>query len=686
MKKPLLTLILSGALLLSCTGTDASSTASTTTGTTSSSDTTSSVKDDTSSSASSSTSEVKKYNVIAETDEGSTVTFYNDITSYEAGDIVIFTAKSSSTRYQLISLSINDNFISLKDNDTYQFVMPRNDVTIKTFSVCLGEAGVDRPLKINEETFPKTTSDLLALLNSQKSLNETYTNNIHTSLTGSKQINHVETATFYYQGGYSETFTNTIESDGSNLADHSIFTKTVRGLVNEDTYGFTYTNTGSYLGDTSGSASEDIDITKFDEENALEAFKEDLFQDHFMDQIADYLWTPNEDEVKVTPSTFLDKYTVTYTYDVEDYYGDKTTYQIDATFDGLNYLTSLTFNGVKKEETVLSFMYYAVRAYKPYKSDTLDPYDYVMQQYEIEVDYIQEGDWNRKPSTNGVEVGSTLYFRFVSHDEHQYLLTPTFKAASDPSAIEVKPNGDIVLLKEGMVTLTFDNGLGEERDVTINGIKASPISLNVNLSTDTLFLGQSATATVKITPSLASQKVLVTKDDTSAGDATITDNNDGTFTILSTKIGTLNLTFTSEEKPTLTVSRTITIKEAPTKEKVLETLSTHTLTWDDDYYYAIAINFNNDGTGTYRSSDQLDWSSYEFTYGPVVNFTYTLDENTLEMTLDFQGYDFSDENFEIIGFKVIDNQNFQMTYYDSSYYSDETVDLVVGSRIDLSTL
>ena len=56
------------------------------------------------------------------------------------------------------------------------------------------------------------------------------------------------------------------------------------------------------------------------------------------------------------------------------------------------------------------------------------------------------------------------------------------------------------------------------------------------------------------------------------------------------------------------------------------------------------------------------------------------------MTLDFQGYDFSDENFEIKGFKVIDNQNFQMTYYDSSYYSDETVDLVVGSRIDLSTL
>ena len=235
------------------------------------------------------------------------------------------------------------------------------------------------------------------------------------------------------------------------------------------------------------------------------------------------------------------------------------------------------------------------------------------------------------------------------------------------------------LIKEGDVTLQFDNGAGDIKEVVLHVVPAKPTSINLSLSSSNVFLGEEVTLTASVTPSFANQEVEISVAEESTGSASITyDAEAKMYRVKGEALGEVTLNAKSKVDENITASITLSVLEKPNYEDVYNMITTKTMFFDDSYNNAIAMNFNADGTGSYRFGEYDYWSS-SLEYEDEATFSYSFDETTLAFTIsDLQVNEYY--GAELKSITVVNSSTLEVTFdYDS--YTLTPVD-----RIDLSTL
>lgn len=708
-------LALSGLLLVGCGGTPAASSDNSSEESNTSSDISS--DNSSSSSDSSSTAPSNYHALVVSSGQGAEVIVENASADnlYEAGSLIKVSVSSTSPRYDIIDVKLDGSSLSRNESGTYVFTMPNHDVNLSVETLVLGEEGLDEPVEVTQDLVPVDIDGVITLLEAEKALEGQY------FASGRYEVKPAE--------DYEETFSYNItayqndvlrvtgnrKSTFSNQATTSYVEE--RGISSNDRYYVYQYGDGSFsTTEDSGNATESLrlytitdgeastnSIVRSDAENAVKSygfadilltryFDEESYSDGFA---SPYGWS----NVRINSNLNEDRYSFVTTLTADsDSYSSMEYHTLRMTFDGLGFLTEAIYTGEEysyddydnenhqplpeaQPISTSSLSLEATRGYKHHYAEKISLNDYAMHDYEVELYYQPEGGERTLASDFEVENGSILSYNVTSHDQTPYLIKPLLVGAKEEGFLEVVNQGYQVV-KEGEFTLLFDNGTGEIKEVSVTAVPALPRQLELSLSSSSVFVGESATLTASITPSSASQKVSVALADESAP-ATISENEDGTYNILTSEAGTVELLVTSSANPELQESISLTVVERPSLASIEELIYNHTMSYQgsSEYFY---VNFNDDMTGSYRYGEEDYWSGMT-TYQNVINFTYSIDPETLAIS-----FELVDEvpygDATLVTLSVIDNTSLSATI--RHYDTPESPWTLTGiTRIpDLSTL
>lgn len=380
------------------------------------------------------------------------------------------------------------------------------------------------------------------------------------------------------------------------------------------------------------------------------------------------------------------------------------------TFDGLGFMTGEDFSAASYAEdaftksgdsytlndgavatSIDSMKLVAERGLKNEIKGLKDIHDYVLEDYDIHLQYVKPGQKNTYvDAVDGtkVEMGGVLRFT-VSTDENK-AISPAIEKLPDDELFTYKSITDITAAKKGTGKITFDNGLGVMKEVDVEIIDALPTSVTLSLDKTSIYVGDKAKLTSSVLPAAADQNVtvsVVTAEST--GNATVAKAEDGSFEITGTEEGKVVLEAVSDFDNSIKAKTELNIMSRPVKDNVLSNIAEKTvrfagsMNWGTSTYtsyFALYINFNADGTGTQRAATGSSYSGW--TLQSVKTFSWTLGDD-FKFTFTNQG---SGTTYIFNSMEAIANDAFDIDYQGAYNYTKLSGVGMIDRVADLSSL
>ena len=647
----------------------------------------------------------KKFELTTQAAEGSTITVSTtaENSEYEAGTLIEFSVTVDDANKELTSVLVNDKLIAPTSGNSYEFYMPNQDTTIKTEVLVLGDESIVTSSPVDAESVPETVQELYEVLKASKTAESLYLQNASYSSTFEESYESLDLVGTVYNNDVVFIDGRYLQYESSDMLFYLGYEKGIQ----EDRYYNVETSTRVTSLEQSGTLQTIVDdetqtltnnqIKESDAtiEASTVGFVDRLLELTFSETDSNsFLSTNSYGWLNVTMNTTTDASNLFYTATVNAVYNYSSSrnymISLDVVIDGDNFVKSAEFlyeqyaeddwdteNNVAYDDAeptaVQSIEIVQERNYRHTANQKLDLTQHVMNNYDVVTSYQLTGQSTVVATDNVVENSGRLTFAYRQTDNKPVMFEPTLVGAKEDGFITFDED-DVYVNQEGTFTLLFDNGLGEIKEVSLTSVQPVPYSITATLPGNIVYNGETNILTVSISPAGADQSAAVTKNESSTGDVTIQDNQDGTFTLTGVTNGSVTLDVASTVNPEVNTSITISVENVPNRENIMSFLTTTTLcgkvpSWGDHY-----VNFNSDGSGQYVC--------YEGSKGEVVAFTWELTEAfQIEITVDGDGVS---GYYTLEGFENVSETSLTLIY---SYYGSnkEATLTATDSKLDLST-
>ena len=647
----------------------------------------------------------KKFELTTQAAEGSTITVSTtaENSEYEAGTLIEFSVTVDDANKELTSVLVNDKLIAPTSGNSYEFYMPNQDTTIKTEVLVLGDESIVTSSPVDAESVPETVQELYEVLKASKTAESLYLQNASYSSTFEESYESLDLVGTVYNNDVVFIDGRYLQYESSDMLFYLGYEKGIQ----EDRYYNVETSTRVTSLEQSGTLQTIVDdetqtltnnqIKESDAtiEASTVGFVDRLLELTFSETDSNsFLSTNSYGWLNVTMNTTTDASNLFYTATVNAVYNYSSSrnymVSLDVVIDGDNFVKSAEFlyeqyaeddwdteNNVAYDDAeptaVQSIEIVQERNYRHTANQKLDLTQHVMNNYDVVTSYQLTGQSTVVATDNVVENSGRLTFAYRQTDNKPVMFEPTLVGAKEDGFITFDED-DVYVNQEGTFTLLFDNGLGEIKEVSLTSVQPVPYSITATLPGNIVYNGETNILTVSISPAGADQSAAVTKNESSTGDVTIQDNQDGIFTLTGVTNGSVTLDVASTVNPEIKTSITISVENVPNRENIISFLTTTTLcgkvpSWGDHY-----VNFNTDGSGQYVC--------YEGSKGEVVAFTWELtDAFQIEITVDGDGVS---GYYTLEGFENVSETSLTLIY---SYYGSnkEATLTATDSKLDLST-
>lgn len=647
----------------------------------------------------------KKFELTTQAAEGSTITVSTtaENSEYEAGTLIEFSVTVDDANKELTSVLVNDKLIAPTSGNSYEFYMPNQDTTIKTEVLVLGDESVVTPSPVDAESVPETVQELYEVLKASKTAESLYLQNASYSSTFEESYESLDLVGTVYNNDVVFIDGRYLQYESSDMLFYLGYEKGIQ----EDRYYSVETSTRVTSLEQSGTLQTIVDdetqtltnnqIKESDAtiEASTVGFVDRLLELTFSETDSNsFLSTNSYGWLNVTMNTTTDASNLFYTATVNAVYNYSSSrnYMVSlyVVIDGDNFVKSAEFlyeqyaeddwdteNNVAYDDAeptaVQSIEIVQERNYRHTANQKLDLTQHVMNNYDVVTSYQLTGQSTVVATDNVVENSGRLTFAYRQTDNKPVMFEPTLVGAKEDGFITFDED-DVYVNQEGTFTLLFDNGLGEIKEVSLTSVQPVPYSISATLPGNIVYNGETNVLTVAISPAGADQSATVTKNESSTGDVTIQDNQDGTFTLTGVTNGSVTLDVASIVNPEIKTSITISVENAPNRENIMSFLTTTTLHGEVSGWGSHYVNFNSDGTGQYVC--------YENSKGEIVSFTWELTEAfQIEITVDGDGVS---GYYTLEGFENVSETSLTLIY---SYYGSnkEATLTATDSKLDLST-
>lgn len=647
----------------------------------------------------------KKFELTTQAAEGSTITVSTtaENSEYEAGTLIEFSVTVDDANKELTSVLVNDKLIAPTSGNSYEFYMPNQDTTIKTEVLVLGDESVVTPSPVDAESVPETVQELYEVLKASKTAESLYLQNASYSSTFEESYESLDLVGTVYNNDVVFIDGRYLQYESSDMLFYLGYEKGIQ----EDRYYNVETSTRVTSLEQSGTLQTIVDdetqtltnnqIKESDAtiEASTVGFVNRLLELTFSETDSNsFLSTNSYGWLNVTMNTTTDASNLFYTATVNAVYNYSSSrnymVSLDVVIDGDNFVKSAEFlyeqyaeddwdteNNVAYDDAeptaVQSIEIVQERNYRHTANQKLDLTQHVMNNYDVVTSYQLTGQSTVVATDNVVENSGRLTFAYRQTDNKPVMFEPTLVGAKEDGFITFDED-DVYVNQEGTFTLLFDNGLGEIKEVSLTSVQPVPYSISATLPGNIVYNGETNVLTVAISPAGADQSATVTKNESSTGDVTIQDNQDGTFTLTGVTNGSVTLDVASIVNPEIKTSITISVENAPNRENIMSFLTTTTLHGEVSGWGSHYVNFNSDGTGQYVC--------YENSKGEIVSFTWELTEAfQIEITVDGDGVS---GYYTLEGFENVSETSLTLIY---SYYGSnkEATLTATDSKLDLST-
>ena len=647
----------------------------------------------------------KKFELTTQAAEGSTITVSTtaENSEYEAGTLIEFSVTVDEANKELTSVLVNDKLIAPTSGNSYEFYMPNQNTTIKTEVLVLGDESIVTSSPVDAESVPETVQELYEVLKASKTAESLYLQNASYSSTFEESYESLDLVGTVYNNDVVFIDGRYLQYESSDMLFYLGYEKGIQ----EDRYYNVETSTRVTSLEQSGTLQTIVDdetqtltnnqIKESDAtiEASTVGFVDRLLELTFSETDSNsFLSTNSYGWVDITMSTTTDSSNLFYTATVNAVYNYSSSrnymVSLDVVIDGDNFVKSAEFlyeqyaeddwdteNNVAYEDAeptaVQSIEIVQERNYRHTSNQKLDLTQHVMNNYDVVTSYQLTGQSTVVATDNVVENSGRLTFAYRQTDNKPVMFEPTLVGAKEDGFITFDED-DVYVNQEGTFTLLFDNGLGEIKEVSLTSVQPAPYSITATLPGNIVYNGETNILTVAISPAGADQSATVTKNESSTGDVTIQDNQDGTFTLTGVTNGSVTLDVASIVNPEVNTSITISVENVPNRENIMSFLTTTTLHGEVSGWGSHYVNFNSDGTGQYVC--------YENSKGEIVSFTWELTEAfQIEITVDGDGVS---GYYTLEGFENVSETSLTLIY---SYYGSnkEATLTATDSKLDLST-
>lgn len=647
----------------------------------------------------------KKFELTTQAAEGSTITVSTtaENSEYEAGTLIEFSVTVDDANKELTSVLVNDKLIAPTSGNSYEFYMPNQDTTIKTEVLVLGDESIVTSSPVDAESVPETVQELYEVLKASKTAESLYLQNASYSSTFEESYESLDLVGTVYNNDVVFIDGRYLQYESSDMLFYLGYEKGIQ----EDRYYNVETSTRVTSLEQSGTLQTIVDdetqtltnnqIKESDAtiEASTVGFVDRLLELTFSETDSNsFLSTNSYGWLNVTMNTTTDASNLFYTATVNAVYNYSSSrnymVSLDVVIDGDNFVKSAEFlyeqyaeddwdteNNVAYDDAeptaVQSIEIVQERNYRHTANQKLDLTQHVMNNYDVITSYQLTGQSTVVATDNVVENSGRLTFAYRQTDNKPVMFEPTLVGAKEDGFITFDED-DVYVNQEGTFTLLFDNGLGEIKEVSLTSVQPAPYSISATLPGNIVYNGETNILTVAISPAGADQSAIVTKNESSTGDVTIQDNQDGTFTLTGVTNGEVTLDISSTINPEVNTSITISVENVPNRENIMSFLTTTTLHGEVSGWGSHYVNFNSDGTGQYVC--------YENSKGEIVSFTWELTEAfQIEITVDGDGVS---GYYTLEGFENVSETSLTLIY---SYYGSnkEATLTATDSKLDLST-
>lgn len=647
----------------------------------------------------------KKFELTTQAAEGSTITVSTtaENSEYEAGTLIEFSVTVDEANKELTSVLVNDKLIAPTSGNSYEFYMPNQDTTIKTEVLVLGDESIVTSSPVDAESVPETVQELYEVLKASKTAESLYLQNASYSSTFEESYESLDLVGTVYNNDVVFIDGRYLQYESSDMLFYLGYEKGIQ----EDRYYNVETSTRVTSLEQSGTLQTIVDdetqtltnnqIKESDAtiEASTVGFVDRLLELTFSETDSNsFLSTNSYGWLNVTMNTTTDASNLFYTATVNAVYNYSSSrnymISLDVVIDGDNFVKSADFsyeqyaeddwdseNNVAYDDAepteVQSIEIVQERNYRHTANQKLDLTQHVMNNYDVVTSYQLTGQSTVVATDNVVENSGRLTFAYRQTDNKPVMFEPTLVGAKEDGFITFDED-DVYVNQEGTFTLLFDNGLGEIKEVSLTSVQPAPYSITATLPGNIVYNGETNVLTVAISPAGADQSATVTKNESSTGDVTIQDNQDGTFTLTGVTNGSVTLDVASIVNPEIKTSITISVENVPNRENIISFLTTTTLHGEVSAWGSHYVNFNTDGSGQYVC--------YEGSKGEVVSFTWELTEAfQIEITVDGDGVS---GYYTLEGFENVSETSLTLIY---SYYGSnkEATLTATDSKLDLST-
>lgn len=647
----------------------------------------------------------KKFELTTQAAEGSTITVSTtaENSEYEAGTLIEFSVTVDDANKELTSVLVNDKLIAPTSGNSYEFYMPNQDTTIKTEVLVLGDESIVTSSPVDAESVPETVQELYEVLKASKTAESLYLQNASYSSTFEESYESLDLVGTVYNNDVVFIDGRYLQYESSDMLFYLGYEKGIQ----EDRYYNVETSTRVTSLEQSGTLQTIVDdetqtltnnqIKESDAtiEASTVGFVDRLLELTFSETDSNsFLSTNSYGWLNVTMNTTTDASNLFYTATVNAVYNYSSSrnymVSLDVVIDGDNFVKSAEFlyeqyaeddwdteNNVAYDDAeptaVQSIEIVQERNYRHTANQKLDLTQHVMNNYDVVTSYQLTGQSTVIATDNVVENSGRLTFAYRQTDNKPVMFEPTLVGAKEDGFITFDED-DVYVNQEGTFTLLFDNGLGEIKEVSLTSVQPVPYSITATLPGNIVYNGETNILTVSISPAGADQSAAVTKNESSTGDVTIQNNQDGTFTLTGVTNGDVTLDIASTIDPSVKTSITISVENVPNRENIISFLTTTTLHGEVSGWGSHYVNFNSDGTGQYVC--------YENSKGEIVSFTWELTEAfQIEITVDGDGVS---GYYTLEGFENVSETSLTLIY---SYYGSnkEATLTATDSKLDLST-
>ncbi|MCI5669595.1 MAG: hypothetical protein MR335_01240 [Bacilli bacterium] len=576
------------------------------------------------------------------------------------GSEVSFTV--ASTEVEILSVTSSSAHL-VQDEGSYVFTMPSHDVTIEVVSEGFGDPSVLDVKDIDATSIPNNVSSFKSYFEKAIATEGTYFKSAHVVNNG--LVGSIAWQDYDVKAGKNDVLS--IKGHKKNYASDTVstFFSQEIGRQNDIYYSI---SSSSALNSSSSAVSKDyvfkdiiaddseaVGMTQIKESDAKASYSAfggaNAIYKLFFSQSAtfgllDYVDSPknyNHYLKDIDKAVSEDKKVIT--FDLKAYYfsySGTDRFDISFSFDGNNFMRSakvakLTFDSEDCDSTTklpnenavgkkgASYEITMERGYKT-TSEKTDISVFAMNDYDIDIAYSLNGDEHTTEKDNiVVGNGSTLKLSFNSKDMKDSLVTPHLARVEEGEGFV--DLSTMQVLKEGEFTLVIDNGFGAEKKIKIKSVRPAVASIFVSAPSN-IFMNETSSMTVQVLPEKATQDVTFTKKDGATGDVEIKKNDDGTYAVKGTKTGEVSFTVASTENTDVKEDIIFTVVERPNAAAFKANAFAKTFYGESDQFKGV-VNFNEDGTGAFKTSTTGYWASFE----AEQSFNWTFDEKTLTFTI-----------------------------------------------------